>query len=64
MDNGLSSNYVVDIAQDYQGFIWIATESGLNKFDGTEVPVYNTQHSALSSNELNTVYCDPSARTV
>lgn len=22
VDNGLSSNYVVDIAQDYQGFIW------------------------------------------
>lgn len=64
MDNGLSSNYVVDIAQDYQGFIWIATESGLNKFDGTEVTVYNTQNSALSSNELNTVYCDPSTRTV
>ena len=64
VDNGLSSNYVVDIAQDYQGFIWIATESGLNKFDGTEVTVYNTQNSALSSNELNTVYCDPSTRTV
>ena len=64
MDNGLSSNYVVNIAQDYQGFIWIATESGLNKFDGTEVTVYNTQNSALSSNELNTVYCDPSTRTV
>lgn len=64
VDNGLSSNYVVDIAQDYQGFIWIATESGLNKFDGTEVTVYNTQNSALSSNELNTVYGDPSTRTV
>ena len=64
VDNGLSSNYVVDIDQDKQGFIWIATESGLNKFDGTEVTVYNTQNSMLSSNELNTVFCDTLRNTV
>ena len=64
VDNGLSSNYVVDIDQDKQGCIWIATESGLNKFDGTEVTIYNTQNSTLSSNELNTVYCDTLHNTV
>lgn len=62
--NGLSSNYVVDIDQDKQGCIWIATESGLNKFDGTEVTVYNTQNSLLSSNELNAVLCDTLHNTV
>ncbi|NOX47879.1 MAG: hypothetical protein GXO89_12965 [Chlorobi bacterium] len=29
--NGLTSNYVLDILQDKQGFIWIATTEGLNR---------------------------------
>ena len=29
---GLTSNYVLSIAQDKQGFLWFATEEGLNKF--------------------------------
>ncbi|MEL7119284.1 MAG: two-component regulator propeller domain-containing protein [Bacteroidota bacterium] len=31
---GLASNYVIGITQDHKGFIWIATENGLNRFDG------------------------------
>ena len=38
---GLTSNYVLSIAQDKQGFLWFATEEGLNKFDGIRfVPYY------------------------
>ena len=32
--NGLSNNRVNRILQDKQGFLWIATENGLNQFDG------------------------------
>lgn len=35
IEQGLSNNYVISIAQDKQGFLWFATEEGLNKFDGT-----------------------------
>lgn len=31
---GLSNNNVLSIAQDKQGYLWFATEEGLNKFDG------------------------------
>ncbi|MDJ1473118.1 ligand-binding sensor domain-containing protein [Xanthocytophaga flava] len=31
---GLSHNYIREILQDQDGFIWIATEDGLNKFNG------------------------------
>ena len=33
IEKGLSNNYVVSIAQDKLGFLWFATEEGLNKFD-------------------------------
>ena len=32
IEKGLSNNYVVSIAQDKQGFLWFATEEGLNQF--------------------------------
>jgi ligand-binding sensor domain-containing protein len=32
--HGLSSNKILDIVQDQCGFIWIATNNGLNRFDG------------------------------
>ncbi|HEX7846781.1 MAG TPA: histidine kinase [Chitinophagaceae bacterium] len=31
---GLSDNYVSGIAQDSNGYVWIATRRGLNRFDG------------------------------
>lgn len=40
IEQGLSNNYVVSITQDKQGFLWFATEEGLNKFDGTRFITY------------------------
>ena len=40
LEQGLSNSYVVSITQDKHGFIWFATESGLNRFDGTSFVVY------------------------
>jgi ligand-binding sensor domain-containing protein/two-component sensor histidine kinase len=34
IEDGLSQSIVEDIVQDHQGFIWIATEDGLNRYDG------------------------------
>jgi hypothetical protein len=36
MQNGLSDNSVTGLEQDENGFIWISTPNGLNRFDGTE----------------------------
>ncbi len=38
--DGLSFPIVRDILQDRQGFIWFATDSGLNRYDGYEFQVY------------------------
>lgn len=56
--NGLSNNIIYDIYQDSKGFIWIATENGLNQFDAYEFRVF--QHSetdpfSISSNIVRSV---------
>jgi len=61
IEDGLSNNYIVSLAQDRKGYIWIATESGLNRFDGQQFIIYNKGNSGLSSNELNAVLADPDA---
>lgn len=37
---GLSQNTVYSIAKDRQGFLWVATGNGLNRYDGEEMKVY------------------------
>ena len=59
---GLSNNNVLSITQDKQGFLWFATEEGLNKFDGTRfLSFYKGIPDKLSitGNELNRVLDDP-----
>lgn len=63
IEQGLSNNYVVSIAQDKQGFLWFATEEGLNKFDGTRFITYykndpSQKSRGITGNELNKVYAD------
>lgn len=33
-DQGLSDDYIRDVVRDQQGFLWVATLRGLNRFDG------------------------------
>ena len=63
IEQGLSNNYVVSITQDKQGFLWFATEEGLNKFDGTRFITYYKNdlphnNQGITGNELNRVYAD------
>lgn len=61
VEQGLSNNFVVGITQDKQGFLWFATEEGLNKFDGTRFVTYfknEDKKQSITGNELNKVYAD------
>ena len=63
IEQGLSNNYVISIAQDKQGFLWFATEEGLNKFDGTRFITYykndlSQNSQGITGNELNRIYAD------
>jgi diguanylate cyclase (GGDEF)-like protein len=39
-DDGLSQEIVMDLVQDDRGFVWIATQEGLNRYDGYEIRTY------------------------
>jgi len=43
VENGLSQNSVLSIAQDSQGFIWYGTRFGLNRYDGLHFKIYKNK---------------------
>ncbi|NDV58310.1 hybrid sensor histidine kinase/response regulator transcription factor [Bacteroides sp. 519] len=63
--NGLPSNTVFSICQDHKGFIWIATKSGLCKYDGRNVTTYEIEIEKgikISGNQVRQVYEDNQQR--
>ena len=40
VEDGLSSNSVRAIMQDKYGFMWLGTDDGLNRYDGTTIKIY------------------------
>ena len=68
LNSGLTSNTVVDIAEDSNGNKWIATQyhwgpgwifhGGLVKYDGLNWTVYDTSNSNIPTNHLNCIAID------
>ncbi len=56
-DNGLSNSWVHSIIQDKYGFIWIATEDGLNLYDGNNFKVYKNNYRDQYSICNNGILC-------
>jgi ligand-binding sensor domain-containing protein len=50
--SGLSFNIVTSIIKNKQGFIWIATIDGLNRYDGINFKIYcHDAHNHATGNE-------------
>jgi ligand-binding sensor domain-containing protein len=60
-DQGLSSNRVNATVQDAEGYLWVATGNGLNRYDGYEVKEYlhDPEDSlTIAANEVLSVFLD------
>ncbi|MBL4941625.1 MAG: PAS domain-containing protein [Colwellia sp.] len=61
INQGLSQSTIYAMIQDKQGFIWIGTQYGLNRYDGYEFINYYhdpTNSNSLSSNFILSLYED------
>lgn len=58
IDNGLSQSTIEDIFQDSKGYMWIATDDGLNKYNGVNFEVYryglDSEHN-ISGNYISDI---------
>jgi serine phosphatase RsbU (regulator of sigma subunit)/ligand-binding sensor domain-containing protein len=57
IDEGLSQTIVYSIAQDNEGFIWFATEDGLNRYDGYHFSIIRNDPEDLTSLGYNHIQC-------
>jgi len=56
--NGLSDASIFQFYEDNRGFIWIATDYGLNRFDGKDFKHFFTEEMTESSNSVRRVVED------
>jgi len=61
-DEGLPDNTVVGIEQTPDGFLWVATQTGLVRFDGLQFRSFSTQVPELPGNMLHVVCTDREGR--
>lgn len=61
INQGLSQNSVLCMWQDREGFVWIGTEDGLNRYDGYEFKHYkhdDRNKKSISSSFINSIIED------
>lgn len=58
VDDGLPHRQVNCIIQDRQGFIWVATDAGVARFDGLRFKIFNKADNGLSSDQIRWIVED------
>jgi len=59
--DGLPSNYIYRCVEDNKGFLWVATDAGIARFDGKHFQVFTTQ-DGLPDNEVLSVVKEKNGR--
>ena len=60
-DKQLSSSFTNQVYLDHEGFIWVATRNGLNKYDGYQFHIIkkeNEMKNGMASNYVNCIAQD------
>ena len=53
VEDGLNHSSIESIVQDHYGYIWVATQYGLNRYDGYKFTVYT--HNPIDSNSISDI---------
>lgn len=61
---GLSNEFVNDIVMDEQGFLWVGTESGLNRIAGNKCTIFKTSNSNIGDDGFVGLYYDKGTHTI
>jgi ligand-binding sensor domain-containing protein len=56
VSNGLLSNNTYGILQDAKGFIWISSDRGLSRYDGTRFVNYDVTDGLVDNQVINIFY--------
>ncbi|WP_375560110.1 two-component regulator propeller domain-containing protein [Bernardetia sp. OM2101] len=65
IENGLSQNTVNALLEDKDGFLWIGTDDGLNRYDGQSIVVYKhirSDTTSIPDNQIQSLYQDKQER--
>jgi len=65
VEHGLSQSAVYDMMRDRDGFLWLATQDGLNRYDGYQFEVFSHEPSdstSLSADWISSLFEDTSGR--
>ena len=57
VDNGLSHTDANDIIQDHQGYLWVATYYGLDRYDGYTIKKYYNRNIPINNAYRNRIVC-------
>ncbi len=65
VNDGLSQNSAISVTQDKDGFLWIATQEGLNRYDGRDFVIFNKKFLDITESNrllLGKVFADSKNR--
>jgi signal transduction histidine kinase len=61
VESGLSSNMIYCIHRDANGFLWVGTDNGLNRYDGYQFRPFRNRigdNTSISNNHITSIYED------
>jgi signal transduction histidine kinase/ligand-binding sensor domain-containing protein/DNA-binding response OmpR family regulator len=56
IEQGLSNNAVISLCQDHNGFLWVGTYDGLNRYDGYGFKIFHNIIGDSTSLAINNIY--------
>jgi ligand-binding sensor domain-containing protein len=57
--DGLVNNAIYSLLQDQRGFIWIGTQNGLQRYDGSRFVTYQNEFDSTDKSHISISFIDP-----